>query len=157
MNKATGNPYECVPPPVAEKVNEGIGLTDGIPGYTRDLRRWVIFRGDTVRITVDLGKAVPVNRVAFAFLWRPFDTLWPASKLSVSVSTDSKTFTSVGSKEYSYDFTPTEATRFPVSYSFPEVTARYICLELLNGGLCPEGYYHAGQQSRLAIDEIEFY
>ena len=157
MNKATGNPYECVPPPVAEKVNEGIGLTDGIRGYTRDLRRWVIFCGDTVRITVDLGKAVPVNRVAFAFLWRPFDTLWPASKLSVSVSTDSKTFTSVGSKEYSYDLTPTEATRFPVSYSFPEVTARYICLELLNGGLCPEGYYHAGQQSRLAIDEIEFY
>ena len=157
VNKATGNPYECVPPPVAEKVNEGIGLTDGIRGYTRDLRRWVIFRGDTVRITVDLGTAMPVNRVAFAFLWRPFDTLWPARKLSVSVSTDSKTFTSVGSIEYSYDFTPTEAIRFPVSYSFPEIIARYIRLELLNGGLCPEGYYHAGQQSRLAIDEIEFY
>ena len=157
VNKATGNPYECVPPPVAVKVNEGIGLTDGIRGYTRDLRRWVIFRGDTVRITVDLGTAMPVNRVAFAFLWRPFDTLWPARKLSVSVSTDSKTFTSVGSIEYSYDFTPTEAIRFPVSYSFPEIIARYIRLELLNGGLCPEGYYHAGQQSRLAIDEIEFY
>ena len=157
VNKATGNPYECVPPPVAEKVNEGIGLTDGIRGYTRDLRRWVIFRGETVRISVDLGTAMPVNRVAFAFLWRPFDTLWPARKLSVSVSTDSKTFTSVGSIEYSYDFTPTEAIRFPVSYSFPEIIARYIRLELLNGGLCPEGYYHAGQQSRLAIDEIEFY
>ena len=157
VNKATGNSYQCVPSPVVEKVNEGIGLTDGIRGYTRDLRRWVIFRGDSVRITVDLGKPVSVSKIAFASLWRPFDTLWPASELCVSVSADGETFTSVGNQKYTYDLTQTEATRFPVSYSFPEVTARYIRLELLNGGLCPEGYYHAGQQSRLAIDEIEFY
>jgi len=157
VNKATGTSYECVPPPVAEKVNEGIGLTDGICGYARDLRRWVIFRGDTIRVTVDLGKPAPVSRVAFASLWRPFDMLWPARGLHVSASADGEAFTPVGNKEYTYDFSPTEGTRFPVSCSFPEVTARYICLELLNGGVCPEGYYHAGQPSKLAIDEIEFY
>lgn len=157
VNKATGSSYTCTPLPSSEKVNPGIGLTDGILGYARELRRWVIFQADTVQITLDLGKQTPVNKVAFAFLWRPYDMLWPASALSVSVSGDGKTFTPVGSQKLSFDFSPTEGTRFPVSLSFPEVTTRYIRLELPGGGLCPKGYYNEGQPSCLALDEIELY
>lgn len=155
VNKATGSSYTCQPLPASEKVNQGIGLTDGVRGYARDLRRWVIFSGDTVRITLDLGKTIPVGKVSFASLWRPYDMLWPVSGLSVGVSEDGKTFASVGNRRFDYDFTPTEATRFPVSFSFAETPARYVRLEFLSGGLCPKGYYHEGQPSRLALDEIE--
>lgn len=155
VNKATGSSYACEPLPASEKMNQGIGLTDGVRGYARDLRRWVIFSGDTVRITLDLGKTIPVGKVSFASLWRPYDMLWPVSGLNVGVSEDGKTFTSVGNRRFDYDFTPTEATRFPVSFSFTEAPARYVCLEFLSGGLCPKGYYHEGQPSRLALDEIE--
>lgn len=157
VNKATGRPYQCKPLPSAEKVNEGIGLTDGIRGYARDLRRWVIFRGDTVRVTVDLGRTMPVSKVAFASLWRPYDMLWPVSELHISTSADNKVFTSAHSGKFTYDFTPTEGTCFPASLSFPEIMARYVCLEFVYGGPCPKGYYHEGQPSRLAIDEIELY
>lgn len=157
VNKATGCAYQSAPLPWAEKVNEGFGLTDGIRGYARELRRWVIFSGDTVRVTMDLGKAVPISKVAFATLWRPYDMLWPVSELRVSVSTDNKAFSAAGSGKFTYDFTPTEGTRFPVSLSFPEVTARYVCLEFVYGGVCPKGYYKEGEQSRLAVDEIEFW
>lgn len=157
VNKATGRAYQCKPLPLGEKVNEGIGLTDGIRGYARDLRRWVIFSGDTVRVTVDLGRTMPVSKVAFASLWRPYDMLWPVSELHIFTSTDNEVFTLVNRGKFSYDFTPTEGTCFPASLSFPEITTQYVCLEFVYSGLCPKGYYHAGQPSRLAIDEIELY
>ncbi len=157
VNKATGSNYTCTPLPSSEKVNLGIGLTDGVRGYARELRRWIIFQADTMQVTVDLGKQTPVGKVAFAFLWRPYDMLWPASALNVSVSEDGNVFTTVGNQKLSFDFSPTEGTRFPVSLSFPEVTTRYVRLELLSGGPCPKGYYHEGQPSRLALDEIELY
>lgn len=157
VNKATGSTYICTPLPSSEKVNPGIGLTDGIHGYARELRRWIIFQADTVQVTIDLGKQTPVSKVTFAFLWRPYDMLWPASVLTVSVSGDGRDFTAVGHQKLSFDFSPTEGTRFPVSLSFPEVTTRYVRMELLSGGLCPKGYYHEGQPSRLALDEIELY
>ena len=77
--------------------------------------------------------------------------------MSVSVSKDGKTFVPVGSKELTHDFTLTEGTRFPASLSFPETEAAFVRLELLSGGLCPKGYHHEGQQSELAIDEIEIH
>lgn len=157
VNKATGSAYVCTPLPSSAKVNDGIGLTDGVRGYARELRRWVIFSADTVQVTVDLNKSTSVSKVAFAFLWRPYDMLWPATALKVSVSGDGEAFSVVGSQSLTFDFSPTEGTRFPVSLSFPEVTTRYVRLELLSGGLCPKGYYHEGQASRLALDEIEFY
>ena len=49
----------------------------------------------------------------------------------------------------------TESTRFPASLSFPEVELHFVRLDLLSGGLCPKGYFNEGEQSRLAIDEIE--
>lgn len=157
VNKATGCSYQCNPLPLAEKVNEGIGLTDGIRGYARDLRRWVIFRGDTVRVKVDLGRTMSVSKVAFTSLWRPYDMLWPVNELYISTSADNKVFTHANRGRFTYDFTPTEGTCFPVSLSFPEVSTRYVCLEFVYGGPCPKGYYHEGQSSKLAIDELELY
>ena len=157
VNKATGSSYKCQPLPSAEKVDGGIGLTDGIRGYARDLRRWVIFSRDTVRVEIDLGELKSVSKVAFTSLWRPYDMLWPVSELHISASADNETLTPVNSGKFAYDFTPTEGTCFPVSLTFPETTARYICLEFVYGGLCPKGYYHEGQPSRLAIDEVELY
>ena len=81
--------------------------------------------------------------------------LFMAKAMSVSVSADGKNFFGVGNKVLSYDFTLTESTRFPASLSFPEVEATFVRLDLLSGGLCPKGYFNEGEQSRLAIDEIE--
>ena len=77
--------------------------------------------------------------------------------MSVSVSTDGKEFVRVGSKELHHDFTLTEGTRFPASLTFPETEATYVRLELLSGGPCPKGWFHEGNPSELALDEIEIY
>lgn len=157
VNKATGCDYKCNPEAGWEHVNKGFGLTDGIRGYAHDMRRWISFYQDTVQVVVDLKKPQPVKDVAFSSLWRPHNDIWPARAMSVSVSKDGKTFVPVGSKELAYDFTLTEGTRFPASLSFPETEASFVRLELLSGGLCPKGYHHEGQQSELALDEIEIH
>lgn len=155
VNKATGCSYECTPPAGWEHLNKGFGLTDGRRGYARDMRRWVSFYQDTVRITVQLKRPQQVSEVAFSSLWRPWNTIWPAREAGVSVSGDGKTFIPVSQKTPVYDFTLTEGTRFPVSLSFPVAEAAFVRLELLSGGNCPQGYYGEGRQSELAIDEIE--
>lgn len=157
VNKATGCDYKCNPEAGWEHVNKGFGLTDGIRGYAHDMRRWISFYQDTVQVVVDLKKPQTVKDVAFSSLWRPHNDIWPARAMSVSVSKDGKTFVPVGSKELAYDFTLTEGTRFPASLSFPETEASFVRLELLSGGLCPKGYHHEGQQSELALDEIEIH
>ena len=110
---------------------------------------------DSVQIVVELKGTQRIKQVAFASLWRPWNMIWPAKAMSVSVSADGKNFFGVGNKVLSYDFTLTESTRFPASLSFPEVEATFVRLDLLSGGLCPKGYFNEGEQSRLAIDEIE--
>ena len=157
VNKATGCDYKCNPEAGWEHLNKGFGLTDGRRGYARDMRRWISFYQDSVEIVVNLKKPQRVKEVAFSSLWRPWNTIWPARAISVSVSMDGKTFVPVGNKELTYDFTLTEGTRFPASLSFPETEAVFVRLDLLSGGLCPKGYYHEGQQSELAIDEVEIY
>lgn len=157
VNKATGCDYKCNPEAGWEHLNKGFGLTDGRRGYARDMRRWISFYQDSVQIVVNLKKPQRVKEVAFSSLWRPWNTIWPARAISVSVSMDGKTFVPVGNKELTYDFTLTEGTRFPASLSFPETEAAFVRLDLLSGGLCPQGYYHEGQQSELAIDEVEIY
>lgn len=157
VNKATGCEYECHPKAAWEQVNEGFGLTDGYRGYARELRRWTGFSQDSVQIVVHLKKPQKVKEVAISSLWRPWNSIWPARVISVSVSRDGKTFVSAAHKDLTYDFTLTEGTRFPVSLSFPETEASLLRLKLWGGGLCLKGYYHEGRQSELAIDEIEIY
>lgn len=155
INKATGCDCKCVPKTEWEHLDESFGLTDGYCGYAQDMRRWVSFSQDSVQIVVELKGTQRIKQVAFASLWRPWNMIWPAKAMSVSVSADGKNFFGVGNKVLSYDFTLTESTRFPASLSFPEVEATFVRLDLLSGGLCPKGYFNEGEQSRLAIDEIE--
>ncbi|ADV42087.1 glycoside hydrolase family 20 protein [Bacteroides helcogenes] len=157
VNKATGCKYECNPEAGWEHLNKGFGLTDGRCGYAHDMRRWISFYQDSVQIVVEMKKPQYIQKVALSSLWRPLNAIWPIRAFSVSVSMDGKTFVPVGKKNPTYDFTLTEGTRFPVSLSFPEIQAVFVRLELLGGGLCPEGYYSEGQQSELAIDEVEIY
>lgn len=157
VNKATGCDYKCNPEAGWEHVNKGFGLTDGVRGYSHHMRCWISFYQDTVQVVVDLKKPQTVKEVAFSSLWRPHNDIWPARAMSVSVSKDGKTFVPVGSKELAYDFTLTEGTRFPASLSFPETEATFVRLQLLSGGLCPKGYHNEGQQSELALDEIEIH
>lgn len=155
VNRATGCNYTCAPEAGWEHINKGFGLTDGRLGYPKEMRHWVSFYQDTVRITIDLRKEQQVEQVTVASLFRPWSAIWPAREMSVSVSIDDKSYTPVGTRKLTPNLMVTEITRFSETMTFPVTQAAFIRLTLLSGGICPKGYFQEGQQSELAIDEIE--
>ncbi len=157
VNYATGKKYTSVPEPESVNSNGNYGLTDGIRAYATTMHRWVSFRQDAIEIVVDLEGLRSVSDVGFASLWRPWNYTWPAKAIKVYASSDGSNYTQIADKEFEYDFSPTEAVRFPVLVSFPDVDAKYIKLEIESWGECSAGYYRAGEQSKLAIDEIEIH
>lgn len=157
VNKATGCDYICTPKAGWEHIHKGYGLTDGLRGYTKDMRQWSSFYEDTLKIDLSLHKRETVRQVKLASLWRPWNKIWPARQVQVWISQDGLSYHPVAQIRPTYDFTRTEATRFPISLSFSKTTAKFIRLIISGGGNCHKGYYKEGNPSELALDEIEIY
>ena len=155
VNAATGCTYSYSETPSLGDLCDIHSLTDGHRGQARDHHRWLTFHRDTMQLVLKLHQPEKISEVSFASLWRPWNTLWPVRAARVSVSMNGEHFVSVTDSLLTYDFSPTEAVRFPVSLCFPEVEAAFVRLELVGGGPCPKGYYNEGKPSDFALDEIE--
>ena len=155
VNKATGCRYACTPAAEWEYTQEDTGLTDGVRGYAKNLRCWGRLGQDTARVTLTLHQTDTLQEVRFASVWRPANELWPPRAVRVSVSTDGQQFTTVGEQALTYDFSPTEGTRYPVTIHFSPVKAVYLQVEWLPTERCPKGYFNEGNPCKLAIDELE--
>ena len=155
VNAATGCTYSYSETPSLGDLCDIHSLTDGHRGQARDHHRWLTFHRDTMQLVLKLHQPEKISEVSFASLWRPWNTLWPVRAARVSVSMNGEHFVSVTDSLLTYDFSPTEAVRFPVSLFFPEVEAAFVRLELVGGGPCPKGYYNEGKPSDFALDEIE--
>ena len=154
VNKATGCRYACTPAAEWEYTQEDTGLTDGVRGYAKNLRCWGRLGQDTARVTLTLHQTDTLQEVRFASVWRPANELWPPRAVRVSVSTDGQQFTTVGEQALTYDFSPTEGTRYPVTIHFSPVKAAYLQVEWLPTERCPKGYFNEGNPCKLAIDEL---
>ena len=155
VNKATGCTYSYSETPSLGDLCTIHSLTDGRQGVARDHHRWLTFRRDTMQLVLKLHQPCTISNVSFASLWRPWNSLWPIRAARISVSTNGEHFKPVADSLFTYDFTPTESIRFPLSLSFPEVEAAFVRLELVGGGPCPKGYYNEGKPSEFSLDEIE--
>ena len=155
VNKATGCRYACTPAAEWEYTQEDTGLTDGVRGYAKNLRCWGRLGQDTARVTLTLHQTDTLREVRFASVWRPANELWPPRAVRISVSTDGQQFTTVGEQALTYDFSPTEGTRYPVTIHFSPVKAVYLQVEWLPTERCPKGYFNEGNPCKLAIDELE--
>ncbi len=154
VNFATGCEYINDPIPESVNFNNDYGLTDGYRAYPTTMHKWISYRRDTVVIDIDLKQERNISEVSLGALWRPWNYTWPPRAVKVS-SLSNNTYSEITNEEFTYDFSSTEAVRFHVSLSFSKVPTRFVRIELISWGPCPEGYYRAGEQSRLAIDEIE--
>ncbi len=157
VNLATGCDYTCVPEMKWRRRGGKLGLTDGLRGFPVHMHCWNPLGSDTVRIDVKLREPSEIREVAFAALWRPCTRFWPPRQAIVSVSEDGVRYQQVDKRALEYDFTRTEATRFPVSLAFEPRKAAFVRVELLDGGPCRAGYFAEGESSVLALDEIEVY
>lgn len=131
-------------------------LIDGYVGTDRDAHGWtVLHRNDDDGVILTFPEPVEISSVSGTTIWRPNYMWWPLSGLVVEVTEDGETFRTVADESFTFDLTPTVTTVYDFGVSFNPVTAKAVRLHFKPFGNSLPGYYNAGEQTVVAIDEIE--
>ena len=130
-------------------------LTDGLAGsLAHKDGAWLGVEGGDLEAVIDLGRALPVSRVAARFLEHPAAWIFPPLEVDVAGSIDCEEWTPVGSLAWpaADDFTVLRGR--DAVLEFAPRPARYVRLQARGIGLCPAGHAGAGGKAWLFIDEI---
>jgi len=130
------------------------GLTDGIMGTARfQDGSWQGFEGSDLDVVIDLGKEIPVGIIKSNFLSANSDWIFLPANVTVQVSSDGATYTTVGKKQFSSDKEVKGSLIQSVSV-IVKSKIRFIKLVAANQGTCPAWHPGAGNKAWLFVDEI---
>ncbi|HOW45832.1 MAG TPA: family 20 glycosylhydrolase [Candidatus Aminicenantes bacterium] len=130
-------------------------LTDGLDGsLAHKDGAWLGVEGGDLEAVIDLGRALPVRRVATRFLEHPAAWIFPPAGVEAAVSLDDKEWAPAAALDWpaADDFTVLRGRGAVLE--FPPRPARYVRLTARGTGLCPVGHVGAGGKAWLFIDEI---
>ncbi len=130
-------------------------LTDGLDGsLSHKDGAWLGVEGGDLEAVIDLGRALPVRRVAACFLEHPAAWIFPPAGVEAAVSLDGKEWAPAGSLDWpaSDDFTVLHGRGAVLE--FAPRPARFVRLRARGTGLCPAGHVGAGGKAWLFVDEI---
>lgn len=150
FHKAAGKPVQCEPE--ADKKYQGRGphtLTNVVRG-TKNFQdgQWLGWLFKDATITIDMQTPSEVSKVIVGAMRKHNDAIFLPTHISVAVSTDGKTFTTVADKEIPH--TQKGASRLAnFSLEFTPVQTRYIKVTVKNLGKNPNG-----GDAWLFLDEI---
>lgn len=168
FNKATAQKVTLSEQP-HERYSEGgaFTLVDGITGQEKRVNtEWLGWR-KSVTITVDLGSEQDINSMAIGARNETYSWIHMPKKVAFSVSSDGKTYTSIGSasppagNETWRDEGGREQLR-PVVEQGRQLLrveqggrGRYVRITVEHPGVIPEGYPGAGSPAWMFLDEVE--
>ncbi|RYU92969.1 glycoside hydrolase family 20 protein [Emticicia agri] len=153
INKATGRKYTLVNQPKNYTGGETYGLTNGVKGEDANSATWIGFEGKDLDVTIDLGQAMDVNKVSFAFKGASDSWIMLPTEVEVSVSNDGKKFTSV--KKIPMAATPPKGSAVQqLGVAVDSKKARYVRVFAKNYGKLPDNHPGNGNPAWLFVDEI---
>ena len=129
-------------------------LTDGLYGGASYVESWVGWEGEDADFILDMGEQKTFSSITTDFLMQSGAWVLLPKSVTYSWSRDGKTFTDLGTREFSEDrdlsikFVPGE-----VKMPSP-VTARYIRVVVKTIGLCPSWHYGVGHPAWFFLDEV---
>lgn len=148
FNKATGRKV------TSEAANDYV-LTNGLRGSNRHSDfEWVGWYGKDGSFLIDLGKRISIEEVILGCINNSSMGVHIPKEITVSVSDDNKKFRSISSVSNS------QAEVFRTRTAIEDVTfdvntsCRYVKIEFVNPGKCPEGDFKEGQDTWIYFDEI---
>ncbi|WP_454981395.1 family 20 glycosylhydrolase, partial [Capnocytophaga haemolytica] len=150
FHKAAGKPVQCEPE--ADKKYQGKGphtLTNVVRG-TKNFQdgQWLGWLFKDATITIDMQTPSEVSKVIVGAMRKHNDAIFLPTNISVAVSTDGKTFTTVADQEFPYQ--QKGVSRLAnFSLEFTPVQTRYIKVTVKNLGKNPNG-----GDAWLFLDEI---
>lgn len=153
INKATGRKYTLVNQPKNYTGGETYGLTNGVKGEEANSATWVGFEGKDLDITIDLGQAMEVGKVSFAFMGASASWIMLPTEVEVFVSEDGKNFTSV--KKIQMAATAEQGRSVQqLGVAVEAKKARYVRVFAKNYGKLPAHHQGSGNPAWLFVDEI---
>lgn len=153
INKATGRKYTLVNQPKNYTGGETYGLTNGVKGEDANSATWVGFEGKDLDITIDLGQAMTINKVSFAFKGASDSWIMLPTEVEVFVSNDGKNFTSV--KKIPMAATPPKGSAVQqLGVAVDGKKSRYVRVSAKNYGKLPDNHPGNGNPAWLFVDEI---
>ena len=130
-------------------------LADGSRGAAnRYDGAWQGFEGVDLVATLDLGRPMPIKRLACGFLQLVSIGVFLPDLVEFSVSSDGKTFTPAGTIIPTFSRKNPEAMIREVEITLDKAPVRYVRLRARNSGPCPLGHPLAGLKSWIFADEI---
>ena len=114
---------------------------------------WQGYYGVDLDATVDLGEEMRITRLAGSFLQDQGSWIFMPEKVEFFISSDGKTFKSVGVVENEIAQDAEDAVIQELDIN-KRLSARYVRMVATNPGPCPEWHVGAGEPSWIFCDEI---
>lgn len=132
------------------------GLVDGIRGTVNwRLGNWQGYQDTDFEAMVDYGKTISVNEVGGSFLQDVKSWIWTPTEVEFFISSDGKTFESLGSLKAKQDPSEFELSvdEYIISTKKP-IKARYLKVVAKNIGDIPSWHPGAGFRGFIFVDEV---
>jgi len=132
------------------------GLVNGLRGsLTFADGNWQGFHQSDLDGVVNLGRPMPIKRIAAGFLENTGSWIFYPTSVEFSVSVDGEHFASIGK----FEIPPPNGHREPsireLAQTLTGVKARFVRVYAKNLGICPEWHPGKGDKAWLFVDEIE--
>lgn len=130
------------------------GLSDGLRGPDDYHCNWLGFEGEPIEAVVDLGRIVPVHRVAMDFLQDEMAWIFLPDSMQVSFSLDGETWQAAAMATRQADLETRGAFIENFDSRFDLVLARYVRVKVHRALTCPAWHKGAGGKAWAFCDEI---
>jgi hypothetical protein len=129
-------------------------LVDGIRGTTNwRLGNWQGYSPQDFEGVLDLGKMENVKHIALGCLQDTRSWIWFPKNVVISASADGKTFRELANIKNVIPGNDENAQTFDFGWKGQD-NIRYIKIQAINFGKCPEWHPGAGGEGHLFVDEI---
>ena len=131
------------------------GLVNGLRGSLAFADgNWQGFHQSDLDAVVDLGKTIPIKKIAAGFLERTGSWIFFPTKVEFSVSVDGEHFTNVAQFEIPLPLGHRDTSIKELEQKLTNVKARYVRVYAKNLGMCPDWHPGKGDKAWLFVDEI---
>lgn len=131
-------------------------LTNGLRGSDKYTDfEWCGWQGKDVALVVDLGRPQPIRQLILGCITNYGMGVHQPRRIALSVSDDGSTYRSVADRRLSTAEIFREGIRIDDQvFDFPDLSGRYIKVELENPGPCPADHTRPDQPTWIYLDEV---
>ena len=151
-----GKPVVLNPTPSPKYMANGYNSVNDAVYGSADFKagNWLGYEGESVTASIDLEAAFKIKKVSLSYLENANAWIFGPAAIIVQVSADGITYTPVATRDFDDRVYSSSASLMKCDLTFPETSAKFVRVTLMNRGKGPEGTASAGHKAWMFFDEI---